>query len=361
MKKILILIALICFVVRSFSQGGDPLAKVKFDEIIIDFGQLREVDGEVDGEFRYTNIGEIPFVIYNISTSCGCTTPDYDRSPLLKGDSRTLKVTFDPTNQPGRVEKVIFVRGNIANGMIALKIRAHVEPAPRGIEDDYPVLLSAGVRLADAVMELGQTVNSKSSTHTLALVNTSSETVALEFDDKVNVPSWVDISFSKNSLSSGEKGELIVNLNPQNASEPLWGQQAFVVPLTINKRSQYNNPSARLTFVEDFSNFPTENPPKARVNNSFHHFSTVEVGDKLVHKFVLENLGESILNVRHLDHSSRIKSSISSPSVSKGSPSVITLELDSSSEGPRSEIIRVISSDPIRPVIELRLMANIVE
>ncbi len=361
MKKILIILSLLCFAKLALAQGSDPLAKVKFEELVIDFGSLREVDGEVKGAFHYTNTGDVPFVIYNISTSCGCTTPDYDRSPLLKGDTRVLNVTFDPENQPGRVEKIIFVRGNIPNGMVALKIRALVEPAPRTVEDDYPVLLSGGVRLSDAVMELGQAPNSTTTTHTLPLINTSSESVALAVDARVKVPSWVNISFSKDELASGEKGNVVVKLSPQNASEALWGQQSFVVPLTINKRSQYNNPSARLIFIEDLSALSSENPAKARVNNAFHHFSTVEVGEKLVHTFVLENIGETALNVHHLDHSPRIKSSISSSVVEKGESSKITLELDSSSQGPRSEIIRMISSDPIRPVIELRLMANIVE
>lgn len=341
---------------------GDALAQIEFKELIYDFGELKEVDGEVSHSFEYTNTGSIPFVLYNTTTSCGCTTSDYDSSPMRGGESRTLKVVFDPTNQPGRVEKTIYVRGNIANGVVALKIRAQVEPRPRGVQDDYPVELSDGVRVEDIVLEVGQRANSLRSQATLGVVNNSKKSAKVTIGGGFTFPEWVSIEVLKPELEAGESTEILVSIDPSQSQEMLWGAKGFVIPILVNSRAQYNNPTGRVTFVEDFTGATTgSDAPRARANNAFYHFSTVELGASLKHCFEIENTGKGTLYIRYADHSPRVKSTIEQEEIAGGETAKLCIELDSSSKGGKSEIIRVITSDPIRPVIELRVMAMVEE
>lgn len=170
-------------------RAQTPATKVDFSPLVWDFGAIREVDGPVRHTFVYKNVGDKPYIIYDVATSCGCTTPAYDRSPLMAGSVREMEIVFDPTNQPGRIEKSILVRGNVEGGTTVLKIRATVEPRPRTIADDYPATLTDGVRLQDIVVEIGTSPNSKPTTATLGIVNTGPKEVEVAIDN-ANLPKW---------------------------------------------------------------------------------------------------------------------------------------------------------------------------
>ncbi len=67
-------------------------------------------------EITYTvrNTGGSPLVIEKISTSCGCTRAEMEKSALAPGESAPLRVTLDPTddNLYGEILRVIYIRSN---------------------------------------------------------------------------------------------------------------------------------------------------------------------------------------------------------------------------------------------------------
>lgn len=73
-------------------------AQVVFDTIPL--GRIGS--GEiVNGSFAISNNSDRPIVITNIVNGCGCTTVDYDTSPILSGDSRTINFAFDSEGKVG--------------------------------------------------------------------------------------------------------------------------------------------------------------------------------------------------------------------------------------------------------------------
>jgi hypothetical protein len=44
--------------------------------------------------FTYTNIDARPAVIEFANAECGCTQPEYDQKPILKGQKGSIKVTY---------------------------------------------------------------------------------------------------------------------------------------------------------------------------------------------------------------------------------------------------------------------------
>ena len=102
---------------------------IKFIESNHDFGNIKEADGSVSHDFRFTNTGDAPLVILSATTSCGCTKPTFPRQPLHPGDTAVVSVTYNPAGSPGEFDKNITVKSNSSKGAKSrLKISGVVIP-----------------------------------------------------------------------------------------------------------------------------------------------------------------------------------------------------------------------------------------
>ncbi|MEC4113166.1 DUF1573 domain-containing protein [Myroides pelagicus] len=99
---------------------------IKFDRLEHDFGNV-ENNEAVFTEFELTNTGEDDLVIINAEASCGCTVPDYQKTPIKPGETSKLKVRFQQSAQ-GQQQKTITLTTNTKNVYELLTIKANVAP-----------------------------------------------------------------------------------------------------------------------------------------------------------------------------------------------------------------------------------------
>jgi len=66
-------------------------------------------------------------VITNVAASCGCTTPDWTRDPIMPGGEGFVKATYNAAS-PGAFNKTVTVTSNIENGFVQLFIKGEVAP-----------------------------------------------------------------------------------------------------------------------------------------------------------------------------------------------------------------------------------------
>ena len=59
--------------------------------------------------FSFTNEGVKPAVIEFATAECGCTQPEYNQSPVLKGQKGSIKVTYTAPNE-GLFKKRVSVK-----------------------------------------------------------------------------------------------------------------------------------------------------------------------------------------------------------------------------------------------------------
>ena len=99
-------------------------AEIKFEKVTHNFGTFSaEKSPVVTCEFNFTNVGETPLVINQAVASCGCTVPEYTKTPVQPGEKGTIKVTYTGTGKfPGHFKKSITVRTNGAIEMTRLYI-----------------------------------------------------------------------------------------------------------------------------------------------------------------------------------------------------------------------------------------------
>ena len=115
--KIFIYVILLFIPTLSFAQR----AKIAFEKTTFNMGLVQENGGKVTHEFKFTNKGKAPLLIKFIETTCGCTTPKWNRKPIPPGDSSVITVTFNPKDRPGVFSKKIIVYTNATPPNIVLR------------------------------------------------------------------------------------------------------------------------------------------------------------------------------------------------------------------------------------------------
>ena len=95
-----------------------------------DFGVYSERETKTC-EFVFRNIGKIPFAINSVLTSCGCTSADYMKRPVLPGKTDTIRVSYHGNGfLPGYFHQRCCIFANIDESPVCLEIKGifdHVE------------------------------------------------------------------------------------------------------------------------------------------------------------------------------------------------------------------------------------------
>ena len=105
-------------------------AEIKFDKTTHNFGTFSEKNPKVTCTFSYTNVGETPLVVNQAIASCGCTVPEYTKTPVQPGEKGEIKVTYNGAGKfPGHFKKSITVRTNGAVEMTRLYIEGDMTEA----------------------------------------------------------------------------------------------------------------------------------------------------------------------------------------------------------------------------------------
>lgn len=86
----------------------------------IDLGKFY-YDNMSQSEFVLINTGNNPLVVIDVSTSCGCTSVEYNKEPVKPGDELKLIVKYK-ADEPGHFSKSIKVFCNTKDSPISLKI-----------------------------------------------------------------------------------------------------------------------------------------------------------------------------------------------------------------------------------------------
>lgn len=362
MKRILSCFGLLLLCAGIGRAEETKTARIVFDHYTYDFGDIREADGDVSHTFRFTNEGDLPLVINSVGVSCGCTTPRFDKAPLLPGRTAEMKITFDPTNRPGRFEKVIHILCNDPRRTVRLTITGNVLPKPRTLQDDYPYYLGEGLRIADRHLTLGVLPHGRTVIRSVGIANAGKKTIRIEATGS-SLPAYVTVRPKKAQLAPGERSEIELTFQ---TPETLWGRQEGSFGLSADHRPLLDPVEWSVIFAEDFgalSRTTLQIAPQAEYSSSFYHFSDQPQGKTLTREFQITNTGRKDLIIRHIGTSDdRLRVTADKTVVARDDTATLTVEWDTKGkEGRISSGITIITNDPGRPAQEIRLQARMVE
>ncbi len=105
-------------------------AIMEFAEKEFDFGEI-DNGTPVEHLFKFKNTGDAPLVIVNAKASCGCTVPEYSKTPVAPGEEGELLVKFNGKGK-GTVSKTVTITANTKTGKETLKIKATIKGGTDG-------------------------------------------------------------------------------------------------------------------------------------------------------------------------------------------------------------------------------------
>lgn len=127
MKKLVLLFALVISA-TVFAQAQTKPGEFKFESEVHDFGNV-VIGKPAVYTFVFTNLGEAPIIISKVETTCGCTVPEYTKTPVKNGEKGFVKVTLTPagvampfnkgitlTSNARTTTKVLVIKGNYIEG-----------------------------------------------------------------------------------------------------------------------------------------------------------------------------------------------------------------------------------------------------
>ncbi len=101
---------------------------ITFEESKYDFGSVAQ-GGMVDHVFKFKNTGTQPLIISNIGVSCGCTTPEYTKDPVMPGKTGSIAAHFNSAGKMGMQNKVLTIESNAAAGNATVSLVGEVKEA----------------------------------------------------------------------------------------------------------------------------------------------------------------------------------------------------------------------------------------
>ena len=99
--------------------------EIKFDTAVYNFGKILQGE-QTSYDFKFRNTGNKNLIIQKVETSCGCTVPEYDRSPVSPNGTGSIRVRFDSNGKSGTQYKTIKVTTNCKDNIFDLVITGEV-------------------------------------------------------------------------------------------------------------------------------------------------------------------------------------------------------------------------------------------
>ena len=151
MKKTLVLAVLVAFGMTSCKDNAaekvsadnvaaaaerdtqaDKYPVMSFTETTYDFGTINQGEAQ-EHVFTFTNTGEADLVIVDAKSSCGCTVPQYPKTPIAPGETGEMLVKFNGSGK-NQVSKTVTVTANTQKGKEMISIKAFVTPKDGAVE-----------------------------------------------------------------------------------------------------------------------------------------------------------------------------------------------------------------------------------
>lgn len=324
-----------------------------------DFGIFKEEAGRQTFNFIVTNTGDSALLIANVVPSCGCTTPEWTKSPIPPKGQGKITAIYDPAGRPGVFNKTLTVHSNAKPGVVVLVIKGEVKPKEKTVEDlfSFPV---GKVRFESNHLAFTSVKKNEKKIRVMQVINTSNKPVKIEFD---GVPQHLELKANPQTLKSGQKG--VIEGTYDATKNPQWGDVSNMVNIKLNdtiQKNVYFYVSAKL--VEDFTTLTKaemENAPVFNVAQTTVDIGKMEQAATRDVEFKFTNQGKRDLIIRNIRPSCGCTAiQQGNTTVKPGESSSIKATFNSGSNtGKVTKAIYVYSNDPKNSEVVLMLTAEV--
>jgi hypothetical protein len=338
-----------------FAQKG-----INFSETSCDFGTISEGGGKVKHQFIISNNSDKPLLIKNITSSCGCTTPQWTKKPIESGKTGTIDVTYNPLGRIGSFFKVVSVYTNQAVAPLSLTIKGVVVTAEKAklilppSMQDYPFTFG-NYSLKSKILSFGSLDINESKTLKLEAFNRSEQAISQKVK---NLPKNLTVAFNPETIPAKTVAAIEVTLDTKDiGTYGNFSGEFYVIADGISIPMTYS-----ATIIDNFDKWTAtkkENAGRVTPNTSEINFGNFASGNTRTLK--LTNSGKSILHIRNIQPSNHLISI--TPTILNINPDeTAEIKVSINSKGMKSDlksVLTIISDDYRKPILEIIITADL--
>lgn len=238
-------------------------AQINADELVYNFGNIEESDGLASHAFTIKNTGSGPLVITRITASCGCTQPEWSKTPIAQGKTGDVKVTYNPKGRPGPFYKTISIYSNGNKGSYTLGIKGNVIPQPTQPTFIYPYSIG-DLKLQTKSIVYSNIRSEETLGEKISIINEGKTTLTIHLGKTAH---YLTAQVQPAKLAPGETGEITLLMNAKEAKRK--GRVTTEIPVTIESAGQKKSVADQLhvaaNIIDNFSKLSAADKAKAPV------------------------------------------------------------------------------------------------
>lgn len=264
---------------------------------VIDCGNV-VYESPVTVKFELTNKGN-ELKIDQVRVSCGCTTVDYPRQAINRGDVFTVSATYD-ARQLGHFEKEVALFCNSSKKPFYLKMRGVVVEENSDFSGSFSHKID-GMMLDVNDVEFDDVNRGDYPVQLIHVKNTTPETISPVI---MHLPSYLSASVSPTNIAPGKTGVVSLKLNSKKLHDfGLTQTSVFLAKKPGEKVSMDKEISVSAVLLPDFDNMSETqlaNAPSIKLSETTLDLSTPAEKQSVSGNIIIENTGRSTLDIRSM-------------------------------------------------------------
>ena len=322
---------------------------------IIDCGNVL-YESPVTVKFELTNKGN-ELNIDQVRVSCGCTTVDYPRQTIHRGDPFTVTATYD-ARQLGHFEKEVALFCNSSTKPFYLKMRGVVVEEANDFTGNFSYKVG-GLMVDKNDVEFDDVNRGDYPVQLIHIRNNTSETVSPVI---MHLPSYITATVSPTHIAPGKTGVASLKLDSRKLRDlGLTQTSVFLGKKPGEKVSLDKEISVSAVLLPDFDNMSeTQLANAPKINLSETTLDLGSFGDKTSKSGIIfiENTGRSELDIRSMQmFTSGMSVKLNKSKLKPGEQAKLKItvnkkQLRSARSKPR---VLMITNDPTQPKVVVKV------
>ncbi|MDR1258826.1 MAG: DUF1573 domain-containing protein [Tannerellaceae bacterium] len=296
----------------AYSQKGG--ATIGSDNQTHDFGVIAEADGFAAHSFTIKNTGPAALVINRITASCGCTQPEWVKTPIAPGSTGEVKVSYNPKGRPGPFHKSIIIHSNAANGRLTLYIKGTVKSrtVPEQPAITYPYSIG-NLKLQTKTIQYSRIYPGEALEETIRIKNEGKAPLKIY---PAKTPDYLTVEVIPDTIRPDETGEISVLFDTDKVKR--MGRISSILPLSVESAGEKKAEGSihvAANIINNFSRLSASEKakaPAAQFSQTLLDFgkmtgksggiiSFIGIGGKESESLVITNTGQSPLLIYSVD------------------------------------------------------------
>lgn len=341
--------------------SGQNLGILEFTETTHDFGEIKEEDGPAIHEFEFVNKGTAPLLITNVKASCGCTTPDWTREPVMPGEKGFVKAQYNSRNRPGTFRKSLTITTNGQPSVVRAYISGKVIPRVRSIDEQMKVRIGK-IGFRHRSINMGRITTEQVVEKSFDIYNASTDTVGIS--EEYKAPDFIKLSFDTLTLLPGQVSKINISYDPDHEDNLGYNNHGIQI-FTDEDNAQEKKLNVLATITEYFPPMNAEErakAPRLSIRDRLQDLGQLHHGDKAEALFVLSNHGGSTLNIRKIkSNCDCLVADVPVFDIEPGKSLVLKGTFDTTGRrGNQNKSITIYTNDPVDPTQMMSIKAAII-